>query len=192
MKKALISIPLVLALCLVLPGALDAQTEEDFNEAITVTLASQGDLPASRSGQLRFVSRPSDAQTVPSASSDASAIFTLQFNGDLSKARYNLTVFNGTDIVQAHLHCAPAGVAGPIFVFLFGPVGEGVDVDGSLISGEFTNADILPQDPPSEVCGVTINNLASVLAAIRQDRVYVNIHTVANPAGELRDQLFSN
>ena len=192
MKQALISLLLAFALCLGHPGALAAQTEEAVEEAIRLTLASQEDIPASRSGQLRFVSRPSDAQTVPSVSSDASAIFTLQFNGDLSKARYNLTVFNGTGIVQAHLHCAPAGVAGPIFVFLFGPVAEGVDVNGSLISGEITNADILPQDPPSELCGVTITNLASVLAAIRQDRVYVNIHTVANPPGELRDQLFGN
>lgn len=192
MKQALISLSFVFALCLVLAGALDAQTVDDFDEAIRLTLASQGDIPASRSGQLRFVSRPGDAQTVPLTSSDASAIFTLQFNGDLSKARYNLTVFNGTGIVQAHLHCAPAGVAGPIFVFLFGPVAEGVDVNGSLVSGEITNADILPQDPPSELCGVTITNLASVLAAIRQDRVYLNIHTLANPPGELRDQLFSN
>jgi hypothetical protein len=186
MKAALVRIALVLVLCLTLPGLAAGQTEDDYQDAISFTLAAQGTSDTVQ----HFVVRPSASQEIPPTTSDAGGIFTLQFNRDLSKARYNLTVFNGTGVTQAHLHCGPAGSAGPIVVFLFGFVAEGVDVNGSLISGELTNADIMPQDPPLDVCGVTINNLSSLLAAIRQDRVYVNIHTLANPPGELRGQIF--
>lgn len=186
MKAALARFALVLLLCVTLPGLAAGQSEEDFEDAISFTLAAQG---ASDQAH-RFVVRPSADQEIPPTTSDGGGIFTLQFNRDLSKARYNLTLFNLTGVTQSHLHCGPAGHAGPVVVFLFGLVPGGVDVDGSLISGEFTNADILAQDPPVEVCGVTINNLASLLAAIRADRVYVNVHTLANPPGEVRGQLF--
>ena len=186
MKQALVRFALALLLCLTLPGLATGQTQDDFEEAISFRLEAQGNSDEAT----RFVVRPSANQEIPPTTSDAGGIFTLQFNRDLSKARYNLTLFNAEGVTQSHLHCGSAGHAGPIVVFLFGLVPAGVDVNGSLISGEFTNADILAQDPPLEVCGVTINNLASLLAAIRADKIYVNVHTLANPPGELRGQIF--
>lgn len=187
MQKALVRWTFVVLLCLTVTGLAHAQTDEDLQGTLTFTLQPQGD---DGLGGHHFVVRPSDAQEIPPATSDASGIFTLRFNGDLSKARYNLTVFNGTGVTQSHLHCGKAGVAGPIVVFLFGLEPAGVDVDGSLISGELTNADILPQDPPVPACGVVINNLASLLSAIEEGSVYVNVHTLAHPPGELRGQIF--
>lgn len=191
MQRALFRWTFLLILCVVVTGVAyaqtEARTEEDTGETLTFSLQPQGD---DGLGGHHFVIRPSAAQEIPPTTSDASGIVTLRFNGDLSRARYNLTVFNATGVTQAHLHCGSAGVAGPIVVFLFGLIPEGVDANGSLISGEFSNADILPQDPPVEACGVVINNLASLLSAIRDGRVYVNIHTLANPPGELRGQIF--
>ena len=49
------------------------------------------------------------------------------------------------------------------------------------ITGTLTQADVTPADG--------INTIADVAAAIERGNAYVNIHTVAYPAGELRGQL---
>lgn len=166
---------------------------------LTLPLLSFGQQPPSVLGAVRadergaqqlFTGRLSGAQEVPEEVTDTTALFRLEFNGDLSHANYSLIVFNGEGITQAHLHCGAAGVNGPVVAFLYNGGGTPMDVNGPLASGTLTNDSILPQDPPSEACGVTINNLASLLAAIRQDRVYVNVHSTAAPAGIVRDQLF--
>jgi hypothetical protein len=112
---------------------------------------------------------------------------TLDFDDALTKVDFRLNVARGTSVTQAHLHCAPAGVNGPVVVFLFGPV-AGVNVNGTLSKGTFTNANIIPTS--GDPCGVTINNIASLLSAIKEGRVYANVHTVANPPGEVRGQVF--
>jgi CHRD domain len=67
------------------------------------------------------------------------------------------------DATAAHIHIAARGVAGPVVVPLCSPC-------TSPASG-------------------TANINATVLEAIEQDRAYVNVHTRANPAGEIRDQV---
>lgn len=121
----------------------------------------------------------------------ATARVDLQFDEGLTQVEFRLDVSKGIGVTQAHLHCARAGVNGPIFVFLFPLTPAGVNVNGTLARGTFTNADLIPTSG-NAACGTTINNIASLLSALREGRVYANVHTLANPAGEIRAQVFVN
>ncbi|MDJ0944764.1 MAG: CHRD domain-containing protein [Kiloniellales bacterium] len=127
---------------------------------------------------------------------DTSATLKLDFAEDLSSLRFKLRVFDGEKITQAHLHCARAGVNGPVVAFLFNvaPVGGpgGIDVDGLLARGRLGNLDIEPVDfAANPNCGVAINNIASLFAAVLDGLIYLNVHAEANPAGEVRGQVFA-
>lgn len=141
--------------------------------------------------QLDFVSIGSGAQEVPPVGSPTKAILRLNFKENLAAVDYRLIVRRGVGILAAHLHCATADVNGGVAVVLFaaGPV----NVDGQLAAGRIRSSDIIPT-----VCighgavALTINNVASLLAAIRADEVYLNVHSQANPAGEVRAQIFGD
>jgi len=132
------------------------------------------------------VSPPAPAGGVVTATT---ARVDLRFDEGLTQVEFRLDVFKGTGVTQAHLHCARAGINGPIFVFLFPFTPAGVNVNGTLARGTFTNADIIPTSG-NAACGTTVNNIASLLEAIREGRVYANVHTLTNPAGEIRAQVF--
>ena len=90
---------------------------------------------------------------------------------------------DGERVVQAHLHCGPPGVAGPIMVFLAGVIATGIEVDGKWIHNvTITDANIIN----NTACGTT---LAALVDSIRAGNVYANVHTLAHPAGEVRGQL---
>jgi len=127
----------------------------------------------------------------PGVTTDTTGRFRIEFDSALSKAEFRLSVGDGLKVTQAHLHCAPAGVNGPVVAFLFGLVDPGVDVDGLVAEDELTNADIVPGVDFASVpaCGKTIDNIASLRAAMLQGCIYVNVHTEANSAGEVRGQV---
>jgi hypothetical protein len=82
---------------------------------------------------------------------------------------------------MSHIHFAPAGSAGPIMIWL---TEHGV-TDGtyaSPISGTATEEHFAPVDNGPQTW-------EEALQAIRDGDAYVNIHTAANGAGELRGQL---
>ena len=83
-----------------------------------------------------------------------------------------------SNVVAGHIHCAPAGVSGPIGVTL---VHESPLDPRDRIRGSFTGPDA------GNGCGWT--TLGDVLAAIGAGNAYVNIHTENFPAGEIRGQL---
>ena len=150
--------------------------------------AYSGDDDDSDGGALRFEASLSGAQEVPGVFTDTTGKLRLNFDRGLSEADFRLRVNDGIDVTQAHFHCARAGANGPVVVFLFGFIAGGVDVDGRLSKGTLTNADFLGADCTGTT-GRPINNIASLAFAARDGLIYVNVHTVANPAGEVRGQL---
>ena len=123
---------------------------------------------------------------------DTTATIRLDFNRTLADVDFDLRVQNGVAITQVHLHCGLAGQNGPVVAFLFGPV-VGEDVDGKLASGTLTNADItnIGVDCVPSI-GRPINNIASLLSAILDGLVYLNVHSVGDPAGVVRAQIFDD
>jgi hypothetical protein len=113
----------------------------------------------------------------------------IKFNADETKLDFELTVRKGVRVTQAHIHCAPLGVNGPIVVFLAGFHNRGWEVDGSWVEhATATDANVMPP-APGGVCPHVIDNLRDLAVAIRAGNAYVNVHTVANPSGEVRGQL---
>jgi hypothetical protein len=125
------------------------------------------------------------------------ALFHLSDNGQAMD--YKLIVANIDNAFMAHIHMAPAGVNGPIAVWLYpsttpgvtAPLGQG-RLDGVIAEGTFTAANFT-----GPLAGHTMSDLVD---AIQTGNAYVNVHTNDNvdgtntgpgdfPGGEIRAQL---
>jgi len=90
-------------------------------------------------------------------------IFTL----DAAKANlaYELFVTDLTDVTAAHIHTGATGVNGPVII--------------PIASGPFTTQTGTSAITPDQVAALTSGGL------------YANVHTAANPGGEIRGQIFT-
>ena len=131
------------------------------------------------------------AQEVPAVITDTAGEIEVEFNETLSAAEFELKLSDGEAILQAHFHCAPAGTNGPVVVFLSGFVPGGFDVDGDLAEFTLTDANVaaVGADCVPHI-GMAINNLADL--AMADGNIYANVHSVANPGGEVRGQLLED
>ncbi len=138
---------------------------------------------ASGSGSEKFEAKLSGAEEVPAVVTDASGKATFEVRSHMTAIEFKLKVKNGTDILAvagSHIHCAPAGENGPVVVFLAGVVPGGLD--GNLtIKATVTDANIV-----NTACGATIGELVE---SMRTGNTYVNVHSAANPGGEIRGQI---
>lgn len=111
------------------------------------------------------------------------AVFHLSKDG--TELRYRLIVANIENVLQAHLHLAPAGENGPVVAWLYpsGPPPELIPgrTQGVLATGTITAADLVG---PLE--GASLDQLVDAILA---GDIYVNVHTQQFPGGEIRGQL---
>lgn len=143
------------------------------------------------------------APTPADSNAQGQAIF--QISSDAASVEYKLIASNIENVTQAHIHCAPAGVNGPIVMWLYPsptsssalPGGAGRH-DGVLAEGTFTNANVRPTTNPN--CPGGVATLADLLARLREGNAYVNVHTSDGvgspnqgpgdfPGGEIRGQI---
>lgn len=128
------------------------------------------------------------AQELPLAidtQAQGQAIFHISKDG--TSVSYRLITANIVDVLQAHIHVVrqPNGT-GPVVVWLYpedGPPAELIPgrSDGVLAQGTFTAADLV-----GPLAGMTLEDLFDEIAA---GTAYVNVHTSANPPGEIRGDL---
>ena len=132
----------------------------------------------------------------------------IQIADDDLSFDYKLIASNIENIVQAHIHCGPAGVNGSIFIWLYpsvtatAPVAggagrhDGILAEGTVRSGVTLNVRTVAA---SSVCPGGVANFADALRQIRSGNAYVNVHTndgvgATNtgpgdfPGGEIRGQ----
>lgn len=135
---------------------------------------------------------PADAPATPSVGVSSTMTGTLEVSvqPDLSSFTFRLVVQNGVGVTASHLHCGRPGENGPVVIPLSPPVAEGQNVSGVLAEGTLRSENI---DPGATACeqliGRPVRNLASLAAAATLGLIYVNVHTLANPSGEIRGQL---
>ena len=131
--------------------------------------------PANPSGEIRGQVAPppievlftelSGAQEVPAIASGASGTAAMTTNRETGAVALHLRAIGADDAVAAHIHSAFAGLNGPVTIGLTQDVG---DVAHWFVEdGQFD---------------------AAGLADYLSGRTYVNLHTPANPPGEIRGQ----
>ncbi|MBK8905747.1 MAG: CHRD domain-containing protein [Anaerolineaceae bacterium] len=139
-----------------------------------------------------FRARLSGRQEVPPVATQAEGQAHFRLSPDGETLHYRLLVRNIVDVLQAHIHCGPAGANGPVVAFLYpdAPPAQLIPgpFSGVLAEGTRTDANIVPQ-PDSPVCPGGVADLDDLLTQMRSGNTYVNVHTVANPAGEIRGQI---
>jgi hypothetical protein len=140
---------------------------------VVLRIASDSNAPSN------FHATLSGANEVPPVSTRARGQAQFQVAGDESSMDYEVVVNGLSNIVAAHVHCAPAGVNGPIGVTLY--MGPPLTVNGVLTSGTVMAPDA------GNACGWT--TIADVKDAMEAGNAYVNVHTQANPAGAIRGQV---
>lgn len=120
------------------------------------------------------------AEEVPPVDTIADGEAKFRFSDDNSSLSYKVVVTGIVDVTAAHVHCAAAGVNGPVGLTLYSGEPAGA-LDGILVIAAVTEPD------PGNACGWT--TLADMHAAFDSGNAYVNVHTSAVPSGEIRGQI---
>jgi hypothetical protein len=131
-------------------------------------------------------------QEVPPVESAAKGMGTVTVSADQTTINYTVSLtgpFTGAP-QQAHIHVGPTGATGPVIFFLCSadPVAPASVPDcppaaGGEISGTLTAAALVPRPEAG------IATFADALVALNRGDAYVNVHTPANPSGEIRGQI---
>ena len=125
---------------------------------------------------------------VPSVSSTGRGQLLARIADDESAIDYTLSYQNleGTTTAAAHIHLGQRGVNGGVSAFLCGGGGKPAcpPVSGS-VTGTITAADVI--GPASQ--GIAAGELAELIAAMRHEATYANVHTDKHPSGEIRGQI---
>ncbi len=135
---------------------------------------------------------------------DASGFASFTVSSDETSVDYRLYVNDAVAVSQAHIHLGPVGENGPVAAFLFGFVSPGMDSDGLLAEGTLIGTDLIAStgmDSDGLLAEGTLigtdliastgfdGSMGQLLDRLRAGTAYVNVHTDANPPGELRDQI---
>ena len=152
--------------------------------AITVLIIAASLLAprASATAPINFATTLTGAEEVPPVATTATGSFVATLDSSHSMITFTLTASgfpDPTKITASHIHVGDFGVNGPVVLFLFNRITEGT-FPGTK-TGILTSANYLfkPQAP----------TFADAIARMRNGTAYVNMHTEANPGGEIRGQL---
>lgn len=130
----------------------------------------------------RFVAPLSGAAEVPPVDARGRGVGHFLLSRDGTTLHFMLSVFNIENVTQAHIHLGARDENGPVVAFLFGFVEGGVTLNGLLSMGTITDDDIFAREGFD-------GTLASLVQRMRRGETYINTHTVAIPAGEIRGQI---
>jgi hypothetical protein len=122
---------------------------------------------------------------VPAVETNAQGQAIFQLSKDGAELSYKLIVANIYDVHMAHIHLAPAGQNGGVVVWLY-PDGPPPQLIPGRFSGILAEGTITADDLVGALAGQTLEDLINEMDA---GGAYVNVHTSANPGGEIRGQI---
>lgn len=128
-------------------------------------------------------------EEVPAVTTDAFGLaeVELKVKGDAVTLKVEVEVCDIERVTQSHIHAsAPRGENAGVVLFLFGRVSDAeapsFEDCTRLMKNEWTKAEL----EASLVGGFSVQQL---IDAIVSGNAYINVHTVANPPGEIRGQI---
>lgn len=140
-------------------------------------------------------------EEVPAVSSPARGWFKATIDKENQTISYELS-YEGLEAppAQAHIHLGQRRVNGGISVFLCGnaptvpaatvPQPPACPPSPATVTGELTAAHIIgPILQGVEATAGTVNEFDELVAMLRQELGYVNVHSARFPGGEIRGQL---
>jgi hypothetical protein len=130
-----------------------------------------------RLGTGAFTTQLTGAQETPPVTTPGTGTATVTINEAQTAITFSLSVQNLINITAAHIHIGAPGVAGPFFLPL------SLTDFASPLTGTLTAANLTPLPAQG------INTFADAVRAIQSGNAYINVHTAANPGGEIRGQL---
>lgn len=123
--------------------------------------------------------------------SDLSGKIRLRFDPALGAVDFDVKLSPPVNQIQAgHLHCGPAGTNGPVVVDLLSTFGPFEVLGGGQLALSGTIANVNPTTAGA-ICPIDVNNVSTLLRALREGVLYVNFHTNIFPGGETRGQIFT-
>jgi hypothetical protein len=127
-------------------------------------------------GPKQYVANLSPANEVPAKTTTGTGVATFTDLGTEIDATLLLT--NMTGVIASHIHGpAAAGVNTGVIINLFLPNVATGTVNGQVWHGSITSANN---------ANVSLDSLRTLF---NNGNAYVNVHTSANPGGEIRDQV---
>jgi hypothetical protein len=132
-----------------------------------------------------FVARQTGGEQVPPVATAASGTASFWVNPDSTAIRYKITVTDLNNVTMAHLHLGGLGKNGPPVVWLYPSAPPPKEING-LSNGVLSEGSISAADLTGPMAGKTI---ADLVAAIKANNIYVNVHSRDHPDGEIRGQL---
>jgi hypothetical protein len=141
-------------------------------------------------------------QEVPVVSTTGSGTLRAEISKDEDEIEYTLSFRNlEGDVTQSHIHIGPAQNTGGIVLWLCqtaanpAPAGTtppqcfnaaaGDSPRANTVSGVLRASDVRPL----AANGIAANEFEEVIALIRAGKTYVNVHSAAFGAGEVRSQI---
>jgi CHRD domain len=213
MRKALITAVSAVVACACSEGGAPAQPSQ-YSAPLQVQSAQPDGIARNHrthltgSEEVFIPPLPPGAPSPADSHAQGQALFKIADDG--LSFDYKLIASNIENITQAHIHCGPAGMNGGIIVWLYpsptaiaalpGGAGrhDGVLAEGTIVSGTPLHVRTVGS---SAACPGGVSSFADVLAKIRANNTYVNVHTSDTvtppintgpgdfPGGEIRGQL---
>ncbi|MDR5684326.1 MAG: CHRD domain-containing protein [Armatimonadota bacterium] len=135
--------------------------------------------------EVTFVAHLWGREVVPTNPTRATGVATFVVSADGNSIRYELTVNNLNNVQMGHIHLAAPGANGPIVVWLYPPAPPPVLRPG-VFSGQLAGGTITAANLMGPLQG---QPLSALITQMRNMNTYVNLHTTAFPAGEIRGQI---
>lgn len=130
----------------------------------------------------KFFAKLSGRNEVPPVRTDArgQAIFKLSENRQ--RLFFKIRLEDIRNVTAGHIHLGREGENGPVVVTLFDFSNQPVSIKKAVFTGVITSGDL-----EGPLAG---RPLAALLREMKRGNTYVNVHTVQNPDGEIRGQIF--
>ncbi len=124
------------------------------------------------------------SQQVGPVTTDAFGMATVRLIDNGTAISFRVIVCDIINVTASHIHVGAAGTNGPVIIpFIHGVLFSSPHGCKTLAEGTRTAADLNTKASPS------ITSWNDFVKALLAGNTYVNVHTTANPGGEIRGQL---